>query len=278
MTTDRPAARPDPEAVADELLNAFGEERPLAPFTDRIAGFDLAFAYTAAAAVRRRRQSRGERLVGRKIGFTNRTIWETYGVEAPMWGDMYDTTVHDIADLGDGFDIAGMMEPRIEPEIAFGLKRAPSPGMDEAALLAAIDWVAHGFEIVQSPFPDWQFVVADTVAAGGLHGACLLGPRHAIDADDAGQWLDALARFEIALSRDGEQVDTGNAANVLGGPLSALRHLVELLADDPASPALGAGEIVTTGTLTGAFPIAPGERWQTTLRGISLDGIEVRIV
>jgi len=66
-----------------------------------------------------------------------------------------------------------------------------------------------------------------------------------------------------------------SGANVLEGPLSALRHLVGLVMDDPSSPKLRAGEIVSTGTLTRAMPIAPGERWSTKLSGIQLSGISV---
>ncbi len=58
--------------------------------------------------------------------------------------------------------------------------------------------------------------------------------------------------------------------------MSALRHLVELLADDAANPPLAAGEMVTTGTLTRAFPVAPGETWTTALSGVALDGISLR--
>ena len=55
----------------------------------------------------------------------------------------------------------GLTEPKIEPEIMFGFVAAPSPGMDDAALLSCIAWVAHGFEIAQSIFPDWKFSAAD---------------------------------------------------------------------------------------------------------------------
>jgi 2-oxo-3-hexenedioate decarboxylase len=59
---------------------------------------------------------------------------------------------------------------------------------------------------------------------------------------------------------------------VLDGPLHALAHLTKALADDPDHAPLGAGEIVTTGTLTRAFPIRPGEVWTTTLSGLDLPG------
>lgn len=39
--------------------------------------------------------------------------------------------------------------------------------MDEIELSACIDWVALGYEIVQSMYPGWQFAAADTIAAGG---------------------------------------------------------------------------------------------------------------
>jgi 2-oxo-3-hexenedioate decarboxylase len=135
--------------------------------------------------------------------------------------------------------------------------------------------VAHGYEIVQSVFPQWKFTATDTTAANALHGALLVGARHDV-AGDVEQWLEKLASFEVALYRDGELIDRGSGANVLGSPVSALKHLVALLADDPVNPPLQAGEIVSTGTLTRAFPVAPGETWTTKLDGIPLPGVSLR--
>ena len=265
----------DPQAIAAETLAALDERRQIVPFSSRCEGFDLDVAYRVAGHIRALRMARGEAPVGRKIGFTNRTIWAEYGVWAPIWGDVYDRTVRDVPAPGETFSLAGFAEPRIEPEIVFGLSKAPQAGMDDAALLACIDWVAHGFEIVQCIFPGWKFAAPDTVAAFGLHAALLIGPRHAI-APDVDRWRTSLASFKIALSCDGVVVDSGRASNVLDGPLYALRHLVEGLARDPAQSALAAGDIVTTGTLTRAFPAAPGQTWTTALHGVALEGISVR--
>jgi 2-oxo-3-hexenedioate decarboxylase len=49
-------------------------------------------------------------------------------------------------------------------------------------------------------------------------------------------------------------MDRGHASSVLGGPLSAVRHLIELLSSDQNDPPLAAGEMVATGTLTRALP------------------------
>lgn len=206
------------------------------------------------------------------------TIWAEYGVGAPIWGYIYKTTLHRFGDIADGFDVSALVEPRIEPEIVFCLSRPPEPGMDERALLSCIEWVAHGFEIVQSIFPGWRFTAADTVAAFGLHGALLVGPQAAVRAETTAEWYDALAGFEIALSRDGKAADHGRASNVLaGGPLTALRHLVEVLAADQGAPPLAAGEIISTGTLTRALPITGGETWSTKLSGIALSGVTLAL-
>jgi 2-oxo-3-hexenedioate decarboxylase len=267
-------ATADIDAIAAEAFALLDTGRQTAPFSSRYPEFDPERAYRVAAALRALRERRGENVAGRKIGFTNKTIWHEYNVYAPMWGYMYDRTVLDLARAGDGFSLARFAEPRIEPEIVFGLARAPAPDMDEAALFGCIEWVAHGFEIVHTIFPGWKFTAADTIAACGLHGALLTGPRHKTGSRD--DWQRRLAEFEIDLYRDGALADRGRAANVLGGPLLALRHLVGLLGADRANAPLAAGEIVTTGTLTKALPIAAGETWHTVLKGIPLESARIR--
>jgi 2-keto-4-pentenoate hydratase len=263
----------DIHAIADEIFATLGTGRQISPFTSRPAGLTLDDAYRVTALLDRRRGARGEKPLGRKIGFTNRTIWKQYKVYAPIWGYLYDSTVHDLSGTV-SLPLAGFSEPRIEPEIVFGLASAPSPAMDETSLLSCMDWVALGFEIVQSIFPQWQFSAADTVAANGLHGALLIGPRHKIGSR-AAEWQKPLSGFEIDLLCDGQVMDRGHSANVLDGPLSALRHLVSLLARDSVNPPLAAGEIVTTGTLTRAMSVKPGETWSTALNGIALDAIRL---
>jgi 2-keto-4-pentenoate hydratase len=147
--------------------------------------------------------------------------------------------------------------------------------MDETALMSCIAWVALGFEIVQSNYPEWKFSAADTVAANGVHGALLIGLRHPF-APRAAEWQRTLSAFEIDLKCGGRPVDRGRAANVLAGPLSALRHLVGLLATDPINPPLAAGEIVSTDTLTKAMPVASGEVWTAAPSEIALDAIRLR--
>jgi 2-oxo-3-hexenedioate decarboxylase len=270
---------PVPAAThARTILAAHEHRRQIAPLTGWDGGLDLAAAYRVAEEVRRLRAARGERPVGRKIGFTNTTLWDTYGVHAPIWGHVYDTTLHDHTALTGPIQLVALVEPRIEPEIVFGLARVPEPGMDEAALFGCLDWVAQGFEIVQSLFPGWRFAAADTVAAFGLHGLLVLGERVRIGPGSARGWIDGLAGFSVELLRNGAIADRGSARNVLrGGPLAALGHLVDVLAKDPGSPPLAAGEIVSTGTLTDALPVASGQVWTARVSGLSLPGFDLSL-
>lgn len=265
------------DEIADEVLAALAARSQMPPITARRPTFDLDLAYRVNARVCEKRRARGELPIGRKLGFTNRNIWDEYKVYAPIWSYVYDTTVRSVEPAGAEFDMASVVEPRIEPEITLGLKRAPEPGMDERALIECLDFVAHGFEVVQSLFPGWKFAPADTVAAFGLHGALLLGPKHEITNENRRAWLERLQTFEVGLFRDGVNVDQGHARNVLGGPLSALKDVVLVLSGDPNNPPISAGEIVTTGTVTRAFAMTRGETWRSEISGAPFEGLKLRL-
>jgi 2-oxo-3-hexenedioate decarboxylase len=90
------------------------------------------------------------------------------------------------------------------------------------------------------------------------------------------EWQRELATFEVELYCDGKLMQRGGGSLVLDSPLNALRHLIELLAHDLDNPPLRAGEIISTGTLTLAMPVKPGERWTTAVSGIPLEEITVQ--
>lgn len=263
----------DLDAIAAASFAALGGHQ-IAPFSRDMPAFNLDEAYQVTAAVRRAREAAGANVVGRKIGFTNRTIWDEYGVYAPMWGYMYDTTATDLAGEPGGVTLSEFAEPRIEPEVVFHFASAPTADMSEREILDCVDQIAHGFEIVQSIFPNWSFSPADTVAAYGLHGALFTGPWHDITAN-RDEWFAKLPTFEIDLYRNGELADHGQASNVLDGPLTALKHLISVLDADPNNPQIEAGEIVTTGTLTRAFPVVAGETWSTRPGDVPFQGISI---
>lgn len=241
--------------IAARLHQAFATATPLAPITDADPGFDLPRAYRVQAALT---ALRGQAVVGVKTGFTNRTIWDQYGVHAPIHGPILATTWRP-----GPLDLTGLMEPRIEPEIVLRLSASPTPDMDLPALMACVGSLARGFEIVHSPFAGWRFQAADTVAAGALHGVLVTGDF--VPATPA--LLASLADLTVTLLCNGQPADTGHSANILGGgPMAALADLVQQRGKDR----LLAGWIVSTGTLTRALPAEPGQIWSTQIQDLAL--------
>ncbi|MBS0429102.1 MAG: hydratase [Proteobacteria bacterium] len=244
---------------AATLLRHHDEGTPWA----RPTGLDLDTAYRRQLEVRALRIARGERPRGFKIGFTNRSIWPRYNVFAPIWGTVYDSTL--TLCEGEGEVALGVAcEPRLEPEAVFGLRATPARDADLLQLFDAIDWVAPGFEIVQSHLTGWRFVAAaDPIADGSLHAHLLVGRRVPVReiAADAEGLERQLAAATVRLARGGAVVEQGQGVNVLDGPLHALLHFARELARCPGAPALQPGDVVTTGTWTDAWPVEAGQTW-----------------
>ncbi len=259
--------------LAEALISLDDAPREVRPFSERWPGLTPQAGYEAARELHASRVARGWRPVGRKIGFTNRTLWPRYGVFEPMWGTVYDRTAIDARDDHADVPLAGLVNPRIEPEICFGLRSPPPRTRDPEALLAAIDWIAHSIEIVQCHHPDWKVTIADCTADNGLHGRLVVGTR--IPVRDIPGLAAMLPAAKVTLMKSGVVKDAGLGANVLDSPLNALAFLVDVLAGQPDAPPLAAGEIISTGTLTDAHPVAPGEAWSTVFDGLPLPGLTV---
>ncbi|MGH8708663.1 MAG: 2-keto-4-pentenoate hydratase [Burkholderiales bacterium] len=260
--------------VSEELIELAASGRTAPPFSERFPKLDADAGYRAMRRLHQHRLTIGWKPLGRKIGFTNRKLWERYGVHEPIWGFVYDHTLIRAADNRAEVPLEGLAQPRIEAEICFGLRAPPPRSHDAHAILAAIEWVAHSVEIVQSFYPDWKFALPDCTAANGLHGRLILGTPTPV-AQIPG--LEALLPAARVVLRQGRQVvDEGVGANVLDSPLYALAHLVEVLALQPEFDQLHADEIVSTGTLTDAHPVKPGETWSTAFEGLPLPGLTVK--
>jgi 2-keto-4-pentenoate hydratase len=231
-------------------------------------GLSTAGGYAIALQLHQLRLQSGAVAVGRKIGFTNPQLWPVFGVDAPVWGYMYAHTVLPFESWQERHSLAALVQPKIEPEVVLHFHRAPPAGADAAAVLACVDWVAHGFELVHCPYANWHFTAADAVACGALHGALLLGPQVPVAAlgNSTQQALAALQTLQLGLHRNQAWLQNGDGSNVMGSPVLAAAHLLSLLAMQDPSVALQAGELVTTGTLTAAYSVQAGEQWHTVVQ------------
>lgn len=262
--------------ISHELLQAHDRVSLIPSIAARYPQFNLDAAYQVAAELTGQRCARGAQPVGRKIGFTNRTIWSLYGVDAPMWAHVYSDTLSYAQGGKAEVSLAGTVSPRMEPEIAFKL-RAPVPVgcKDAEQLLRSAEWYAHAVEVVHSHF-DWKFKLADATADWACHARLVIGEPRPIRDADVPALARALPAVKLALLKAGVRQIEGVGANVLDSPAYALGFLADLLATQPQMQPLAAGEIITTGTITDALPVRPGETWSTEIDGLPLQNLTIR--
>ena len=264
------------QAIAEELLEALDHGRTIVSVVERHSGFDWDDAYDVAADILRLRRDRGEQTVGRKIGFTNRNIWPEYGATSPIWAHVYDRTLAFSEQGRATVSLHGAARPRLEPEIAFRLRaELPAGTKDPAQVLQAVDWLAPSFEIVDCHFADWRFKPADSAADFSFHWRLIVGEPHVVRHDEIDALCGSLGTCQVTLSRNRAVMDRGVGANALGHPAIALAFLADVLSRQPRFAPLAAGEIITTGVLTDAHAVMPGETWSTTFAGLPLAGLEV---
>jgi 2-oxo-3-hexenedioate decarboxylase len=268
----------DPQALAQELMAAYANRQEIVPPSAREGGLDVATAYAVDAELARLRRAAGHTTVGRKVGFANKAMWRVLKLDTLVWSHMYDDTVHHARGGDAALPVARMYSPKIEPEIVFKLKRPLGDGeADAAAVLDAVEWLAIGFEIIDCVFPGWKFQPADFVASFGLHAALVVGEPRTVTAATIPGLVEALPRFTLRLTKNGELAEEGSGKNSLRSPALCLAELAAGIARQGAEP-LRAGELVSSGTLTNSHPIAPGETWRAEVEGVDLPALALRIV
>jgi 2-keto-4-pentenoate hydratase len=201
-------------------------------------------------------------------------MWRVLKLETLVWAHMYDDTVHYSDHNSSTLTLAHPRSLKIEPEIVFGLKEPvvvkEGANPDATAALASTDWLAVGFEIIDCPFPEWQFQPSDFVASFGLHTALAIGERVELRPDRIAALVDELPRFKVRVSKNGEFVEEGWGRNCLRSPALCLAELSATIVRRFPSQPLSAGEIVSSGTLTAGHPTDRGDLWRVEVEGLSL--------
>ncbi len=239
--------------------------------------FTLNDAYAVAQLHLAEAVASGMRPVGRKIGFTNPAAWESMRLNTAVWGYVYESTVFDTTTGATTHDLTTALQPKIEPEIMFGLKSGVLGVADPVKALEAVEWIALGFEVVSCPYPDWQFKGVDAVSGFGLHRALYVGRKRMITASDSlSDIVAALGTVQASIYKNGALAGSGSGQIVLGNPARALAALAVITANQPQFAPLGAGEIISSGTLTPPPAIVAGDVIRAEVSGFDLEPVEVR--
>jgi len=268
----------DTHALAREFLDAYetGTVVP-APPSARYEDFDLTAAYAIETAFMRARIERGRKRAGLKVGYANKAVWRALKLETLVWGHMYDDTVHFAGGESAELALPYYRSPKVEPEIVLKLKHPIADGSDATAVLDAVEWLALGFEIIDCPFPDWQFKPTDFVAAFGLHLGLIVGEPVPVEPDAIPSLVAALPTFKVKLSKGGHLVEEGSGKNSLRSPALCVAELSSALIRRGGIDPLGAGDLISSGTLTTGQPAAKGDTWRAELDGLALPSLTLRL-
>jgi len=242
----------------DELYQALREVKPVEPLTSREPDITIEDAYQIQLHMIGRRIKDGERIIGKKIGLTSKSVQQMLGVGQPDFGHLTSAMVY-----GDGASVpvSGLLQPRAEGEIAFILKHDLSgPGITNADVLRATEAVMSCFEIVDSRIRDWKIKIQDTVADNASSGLFVLGDK-AVDP----RRLD-LSLCGMILEKNGEVMHTGAGAAALGSPVNCVAWLANTLGR--LGITLKAGEVILSGALAPMVPAIPGDNMRTSIGGI----------
>ena len=252
----------------DELYQALAEGQTLAPLTERWPDMTLEDAYHISLHSMQRRVAAGDRVIGKKIGVTSAAVQRMLDVHQPDFGFITRSMAFD-----DGADISlaeqRLIQPRAEGEIAFVLKHdLAGPGVTEADVLAATDYVSACFEIVDSRIHDWRIRIQDTVADNASCGVFVLGNQR-IDP----RTLD-LPNLHMRVSKNGQPLSEGLGSAVQGNPLTAVAWLANTLG------AFGipfkAGEVILSGSLVPLEPVQAGDQFFLTIDGLGSAQVSFR--
>jgi len=235
--------------AADALLAAYETGKPIDPLED---------SYEIQVMQITRRLEAGASVKGHKVGLTSAAMQRQLGVNQPDFGHLLDDMFY-LENSTIGADT--FLQPRIEPEVAFVLKRPlRGPGVTVAEVAAAVDFVLPSLELIDSRIRDWKIGFLDTVADNASSGGVVLGstPVAVSDVD--------LRRSGCILYRNGEIVGTGAGGAVLGSPITSLAWLANTLGTRGVT--LEAGHVVLPGSITASVPVSPGDTFSAGFAGI----------
>ncbi len=200
-------------------------------------------AYAIQSALIARREHRGEKVIGLKLGFTSEAKMAQMGVSEVIVGHLTDAMR--FAD-GDCLELTSFIHPRVEPEVAYRLGQDVDPDDAMVNIEACVDAVAPAMEIIDSRYRDFRFTYTDVVADNTSAAAFVIGTWQPLRSMD-----NRAVRMKVAGVES-----VGSTTAILGNPIRALHALSEICRRR-AIP-LRAGQVILAGAATAALRLESG--------------------
>jgi 2-oxo-3-hexenedioate decarboxylase len=253
----------DISVLTDLVQNAQDGATEIIKLTDSYPGMTVADGYLVQDELIRRRLAAGARISGYKGGLTSKAKMQQMGVNVPAFGVLINTSC--VVD-GGVVDIAELIHPKVEPEIAFVTSRELS-GLDcsVSQVLAATDFVMPAMEVIDSRYKDFKFDLPSVIADNTSAARYVVGgaPRKADGLD--------LRLLGVVMEKNGQLVGNAAGAAILGHPAAAVAALVHHLAASGRS--LPAGSLVMAGAATEAVAVKAGDHLTNRVQHLGMVSI-----
>ena len=251
------------QKLAEHLENCELKAQDTLKITDDHPNMDWEDAYAIQDEIKRRKIARGSKVAGLKAGLTSHAKMKQMGVSTPAFGFMADYFA--IPDGGE-CKTSELIHPKVEPEIAFVLKKPlRGPGCHIGSVLAATDFVIPGIEVIDSRFRDFKFDLKSVIADNTSAARFVIGGNPVAVSD-----ID-LRTVGIVLEKNGEPVAFGAGAAVLGHPAAAVAMMANHLG--ARGEEIPAGTLILSGGATEAIAVAAGDSVSLRIQGMGSTGL-----
>lgn len=241
--------RSEIEQLAEHLENAELQAYEVTKITDDYPNMTMADASDVQWEIRRRKEARGNKIVGMKMGLTSWAKMKQMGVEKPCYGFLAD-----YFSLPDGAEVPmdELIHPKVEAELAFVTNKDLSgPDVTVEQVLDATELVVPAVEIIDSRYKDFKFDLISVQADNSSSTRFVLG-SHSAKPEDF-DW----STLGVVMQKNGEIVELGAGAAVLDNPAASVAMLASMLHErDEIIPA---GTFIMTGGVTAAVLVERGD-------------------
>lgn len=250
------------EELATNLDDAQREARAIPQLTRNHPGLSVSDAYAIQALSVARRIARGETRIGLKMGLTSRAKMIQVGVDKSAWGRLTDAM---LLEEGGILKKSAFVHPRLEPEIAFLLRKRLSGRVSALEAMSAVEAIAPAIEVIDSRYENFEFALPDVIADNTSSSGLVVGGWRSPDID--------FSNLGMVLSVNGRPTKIGSSAAILGHPLRSLVAAARMC--EEWGEALEPGHIVLAGGATAAHPASVGETISLEAEALGLVSITV---
>lgn len=237
------------EQLSKMLYDAMKTGVPIDKFSETDMAATAGDAYEIQLRNVKRALEDGEIISGKKVGLTSKPMQQLFGIDEPDYGHLYASTE---VPNGGIIKMESLNKPKVEGEIAFVLKEdLVGPGITIDDVYNATDYVCASIEIVDTRFKDWKIKLVDTISDNGSSVLYVLGDKKVK--------INELSMLEIGMTlyRNGEVINKGTGADVLGNPAISVAWLANKLHEFGVK--LNKGDVILSGAITAAPEATAGD-------------------